>query len=231
MSNQLRLAVISPAYGGVISAEQARMWVEFGNIVGASNERFRLTVMGYVDVNPVSRARNQALMQAMLASSDWLFTVDADTWVIGDKQGNEDAGFQILRMISEAERRGAVLVSAPVVRRASQEQMRSGPGSYELAVYGEPGPDGTYQGKPLAWLDTLPRALTPVFAVGSACCAIKLKPITDIVGMYEFTKTLSEDLDFCRQIREGLGDGKIMVDPRVITGHTSRSFPLLSMER
>lgn len=226
MSNQLRLAIVSPAYGGVIAAEQARMWADFGNIAGASNDRFRLTAMGYVDVNPVSRARNQAIMQAALLSSDWLLMIDADTWVVDN--GDETAGFQLLRMISDAARAKAVLVSAPVVLRATQEQMQQGPDAYHLAVYDPPSEDGKYNGKPLAWLREQSRALTSVFAVGAACFALHVPTITESMLLYEFTKDLSEDLDFCRQIREKCGDGKILLDPRVATGHRSRSFPLLS---
>lgn len=215
--SQLRLAVGLPAYGGTVQAEQARMWLEFGNIVGASSERFRLTMVGVVDVNPVDRARNTLVAKAMLHSSDWLLMVDADTWV--NANGDDDAGFQLLRMISDADRAKAALVSAAVVRRISKLE-----DGLQLAVYDDPG-DGQYIGKPASWLATQGRALRSVFAVGAACCAINLHRLDEDV-MYRFTDKLSEDLDFCRQIREKHGPDAIKLDPRVVTAHLSRPFPL-----
>jgi hypothetical protein len=113
----IRLAIGIPAYGDSLTAHHARMWLELGNIIGASPERFQLVMFGTVDINPIDRARDTLLAQAMIAGADWLFTIDADTWVEAD--GDEDAGFQILRMISDADRKEAAIVCAPVRRRAS----------------------------------------------------------------------------------------------------------------
>jgi hypothetical protein len=237
--SKLKLAICSPAYGGQINAAQARMWTEIGNAVGASSERFRLTMFGFVDVNPVDRARNQALAHAMLHSSDWLFSIDADTWI--EHSADEDAGFQMLRMISDADRAGAVLVSAPVVKRADETQMlmvAKGLDAYELAVYGKPGEDGKHKAVSGKWaltqqrrlVSTIDNGTTPIWAVGAACYAVNLNKLVKIEppAMYRFTDMLSEDLDFCAQIRAKFGDGAIMVDPRVKTGHAGRSFPLFS---
>ncbi len=235
----LRLAIGLPAYGGSISVHQARMWTEIGNAVGASDARFRLTMFGFADVNPVDRARNQLLAQAMLHNSDWLFMIDADTWV--EASADEDAGLQVLRMISDADRAGAVLVSAPVVKRADETRsilVAKGHLDYELAIYGKPTDGDKHEALPAKWALQQRRVLTsttdfghtPIWAVGAACCAINLHKLVEIdpPAMYRFTDKLSEDLDFCAQIRAKFGDDKIMIDPRVKTGHQSRSFPLYS---
>jgi len=208
--SKIRLALGIPAYGGKIVAEQARMWMELGNVLGGS-PRFELAWQGYIDVNPISKARNQIASEARSADADWLFSIDADTWVEGDSI--DDAGVMILRMISEAERAGAWLVSAPVVKRSTEADADA------LAIYDTSG-------------DTLRRfgriaqqqQLIDINAVGAACFAVDLEKTKDI--KYRFVGDLSEDLDFCRTIRNM--DGRVMVDPRVTTAHLSRPFPLRS---
>jgi hypothetical protein len=219
VSNPIKLAVGIPAYGGYVSAEQTRMWTEFGNIAGASNERIRITMFAVADCQPVDRARNMLLAQAMCHSSDWLLMIDADTWVKADKE--DDAGFQLVRMISDGERAGAALVSAAVVRRCSRVE-----DGMHLAVYEPPGKDGIYgKGLPVKWVAEQRRALVPVHAVGAACFAVDLKKVAEAKIEYKFSE-LSEDLDFCRQIRTAFGDKSILVDPRVVTVHLSRPFGL-----
>lgn len=220
MGDVLKLAVGIPAYNGLVNSAHARMWTEFGNVVGASNERFRLTMFGIADVNPVDRARNQLVAKAMLHSSDWLFMIDADTWV--EHFNDEDAGFQILRMISDAHRADAAIVSAAVVLRSTVAV------DLKLAIYDQPGEDGKHTPLPCKWLLEQRRALGPAWAVGAACCALNLHKVAEAKAEYRFTDKLSEDLDYCRQIREKHGMQSIMVDPRVIAGHQSRSFPLFA---
>ena len=220
--SQIRLAVIVPAYGGNITAEHARMWVEFGNVVGASSETFRLTTFGHLDMQPIDRARNMAVAQAMVRDSTWLLMVDADTWVEPGKDSLEDAGVQLLRMIADANRRGAVIVSAPVIKRIEGHEDRV------LAVYGKPAEDNKHVGFPDSWIAEQRRSLVPVHAVGAACCAINLEKLANTEIEYGWTDRLSEDLEFCRRIREHFGDSSIMVDPRVRTAHRSKPTALYS---
>src|SRR4249919_3309642 len=116
MANLLKILVGVPAYGGFVHASQIRMWMELGNTIGGSTERFELVGIVYADINGIDRARNFLLAAAMQAGADWLLMIDADTWIeFGPEEG--DAGFQLLRMISDAERAGATIVGAPVARR------------------------------------------------------------------------------------------------------------------
>jgi len=211
--SKIRLALGIPAYGGKIVAEQARMWMELGNVLGGS-PRFELAWQGYIDVNPISKARNQIASEARSADADWLFSIDADTWVEGDSI--DDAGVMILRMISEAERAGAWLVSAPVVKRSTESDADT------LAIYNESGETLSVGG--LRKLAKIASQLVDTDAVGAACFAVDLKQTKDI--KYRFADDLSEDLDFCRTIRN-MG-GRVMVDLRVTTAHLSRPFPLRS---
>lgn len=218
MTEQIKLAIGIPAYGGQVSAAHAHMWLELGAMLRGSDERFKLGMFGYADVNGVDRARNYLVAGAMLKECDWLFMIDADTFVEADRrQADIDAGFMILRMISDAERAGATIVSAPVIRRVAASDKR------EFAVYRSvPASNQHRSGHEALTSLTWDVPLIPAFAVGAACMAINLHQIGD--SMFKFTETLSEDLEFCRQIRE-LG-GKILVDTRVRTGHMSRPFPL-----
>ncbi len=61
-----------------------------------------------------------------------------------------------------------------------------------------------------------------VDAIGAACMAINLQLLGDAV--FQFTDTLSEDLEFCRQIKEQ--GGKILVDTSVKTAHLGNA-PIL----
>lgn len=226
----LKLAVGIPAYGDTLTAHHARMWAEFGAVVSGSTQRFGLVMFSTVDINPIDRARNTLLAQAMLKDADWLFTIDADTWV--EAEGDEDAGTMILRMISDAERREAWMVAAPVVRR-SEHFLFDG---REHMIYKAIDQNTVTQEvvKP-RWkheqinIELLPRALSPIDAAATACIALSCKRIAqndDLFFRFNTAEQLSEDLDFCRQIRNS--GGTIFVDPRVRTGHKSRSFALYS---
>jgi hypothetical protein len=231
MTEQIRLAIHFPAYGGQIAAEHARMWMGIGNTLGGSQARFELVSYGYVDVNPVDRARNMCVAAAMLKNANWLVMIDADTWI--DDSPDEDAGFQLLRMISDADRIGATLVGAPVIKRTTgifgDER--------NLAVYEVEENEAGLIYKPLK-ASQLPRRLLEVDAIGAACCAINLHRVADWNLNYQFTPRISEDLGMCRQIFEAAkrdwkpgGDkfsSTIYVDGRVQTGHLSRAYPLLT---
>jgi hypothetical protein len=223
--SKLRLAVGIPAYGNHIVGEHAKMWLEFGSILNNSPERFELAGHILVDTNPVDRARNLLIAHAMTHNADWLLMIDADTWVISDMPNafgvapDVDAGFMLLRMISEAAHAGATLVSAPVVRRVSHDYDRR-----ELAVYehAHASPHGLRPLEP----ENLPMRMVEAYAVGAACLAMDLRKIGD--AQFTLKPDLSEDLDFCAQIRAL--DGKILVDGRVRTGHLSRAFPIYNRD-
>jgi hypothetical protein len=228
--DRIKLAIGIPAYGGKLAAEHMRMWIEFGGIMMNSPDRFDLVMSGYFDINPVDRARNMAIAHAMQLGADWLFTIDSDTWVEAYGEGVDmvDAGVQILRMISDAERAGATIVAGPVYRRGLS--VDGAASKRELAVYRrEFNPGGLAPEKylPIDMVE-LPLGLSQVHAVGAACCAINLTKIGE--AHYRFTDALSEDLEFCRQVREGELHGKIFVDTRVRTAHLTRPTAIYSRE-
>lgn len=223
MSNQLKLVVGVPSYGMQVTAYQARQWLEFGHTLGGSTERFALVGFSTVDSNPVDRARNELLANARSVDADWLLMIDADTWV--DGYAEEDAGFQILRMISDAERREAVIVAAPVCQR--------GHGHLEM-IYRLPR-DKTWgdRSKLIALFDDdyslrASRHLVAIDAAATAVMAIAIKRLpTDASFRFNYELGLSEDIDFCRQVYMARPDNHVIFcDPRVHTGHVSRSYPL-----
>ncbi len=226
---QISLAIGIPAYSGQVTSNHTRMFLELGAVISGSTERFTFLAHLIADINPVDRARNWLLANAMALGADWLLMIDADTWVEAD--ADADAGFQILRMISEADRMGATIVTAPVVRRVAD-----GPAN-ELAIYrlnAESKSISKHEARTIDWLSTLSRHLEPIDACGAACMAIHLPRVVEANAHFRFEDILSEDLEFCRQIREffpGHAPGPIFLDPRVRTGHMSRPFPLYSKKR
>jgi GT2 family glycosyltransferase len=200
------------------------MWLEFGSTLGGSVERFELVMFSHVDVNPIDRARNMLLEAAVKHRADWLLMVDDDTWV-ESPDAADDAGSMLLRMISDADRANAAIVCAPVVRRRMQHGDRD-----EYMVYRRQAESiKAGQLEPLSFTnsqdcsDLTGRAPFEIDACATACIALSIGK----VGAHRFRfSDLSEDLDFCRTARKA-GD-KILCDPRVRTGHRSRSFALYS---
>jgi len=222
MSDKIRLGIGIPAYGGYVHAEHAQMFTELGAMLARSESRFELKMQGYVDIQPVDRARNFLLAHAMNAGCDWLFMIDADTFVKPDRSDESiDAGFAILRMISEADRAGATIVAAPVLKRIARPTDRQ---EFTVFAKADPTPERPSGCRPLTSLFEIVDGgpFGKAHAVGTACIAINLHKIGE--SMFAFTDVLSEDLEFCRQVRE-LG-GKILVDTRVRTAHMTRSYPL-----
>jgi len=221
---QLKLAIGIPAYGGRVVAEHARMFLEIGHTLALSHGRFHLVSSGYLDVCRVDRARNELLFAAVRAHADWLLMIDADTWVVS--AGDEDAGYQLLRMISEADRAGAAIVGAPVIRR------RAGGEAREITAYRYPH-DRPYSERepwipPAALSDSEVREeLQEVDALGTAVFAVNLNRTGGV--LFRFTDDFGEDLEYCRQVKQIRG-GKILLDGRVRTAHLSRPYPLLSKE-
>jgi hypothetical protein len=201
------------------------MWLELGSALAQSFERFELAMFGYVDISPVDRARNMLMARAMLASADWLLMVDADTWVESATSA-ADAGLSLLRMISDADRAGATVVGAPVVCRTTALDDKPKLSVWHGVV------QTTQTANPDGLLAVRYQAATSVFgvgecdAIGAACMAINLHKVGD--AHFAFTPDLSEDLEFCRQVR-AMG-GKIIVDGRVRTGHLARQHGLFSTD-
>lgn len=222
-TNVLKISLGVPAYGSMVHAGHIRMWAEIGNTIGASPDRFQLTDLGYVDLNGIDRARNWLLAKAFKLGADWLVMIDADTWI--ESVGAEDAGFQLARMVSDADRAGAIIVGAPVARRGAER--------HEVMVYrGDPRSSKPGQLEPIS-VEELGRGLKPVDALATAVFAVKITAIGEC--RFKFTDELSEDLDFCAQVRNHAalsserpfdssrqGPVPILVDTRVNTRHLSR---------
>lgn len=225
--SKLRLSVGIPAYGGMISANHARMWTEFGNTIGGSSERFALVDFGFWDVNPVDKARNLMLDRAVKLGADWLLMIDADTWIEPgklDRESGTDAGFLLLRMISDAERAGATVVVAPVMPRTSRPGEDTFPMIWVERPSGEMGcPKEEIYQRALIEID---EAATAVFAI-SIPRLVASYPKEGAIE-FEFKPDVSEDRYFCRRVRQN--GGKIFADTRVRTGHMSRSAPIYSTE-
>lgn len=204
---KLKLGIDLPAYGGTVSAEHAKMWLDVGMTLSESSQRFQLNLFGFQDVCGVDRARNQAVTAAVTAGCDWLLMIDADTWV--------DDGRDLLVMISEADRADAAVVVAPVRRR------RIGEGDSELVIYK----------KVNTVLHTIEiekvNQMFEVDAAGTACMAVRLSSVKELgENPFVFTETESEDLSFCRRIK--MQGGTILCDPRVKTYHKARTAVLAS---
>lgn len=218
----IKLAVGCPWFGAQVTAHQARMWLELGNTLGSSQERFKLVMFSFVDINGIDKARNELVNQAIRHDADWLLMIDADTWVEG--VDGDDAGFYLLRMISEADRAGASVVVAPVVRRTlGPDETSSDP--HEIMVYQtveDSKPFGRNDGLKPLWFSDLAKPFTEIDAAATAVMAINLNKTIEM--NFSFTDKLSEDLHFCAQVRAK--NGKILVDKRVRTGHLSRQAPL-----
>ncbi len=216
---RLKLAVGIPAYGGQITAHQARQWCEFGNTLGASMERFELVSFDFYDVNGIDQCRNLMLARAMEIQADWLLMIDADTWVApssNDYVAQCDAGFLILRMISEAAHAGAAVVVAPVMSRViAGDDKDSHAMIYEI-----------FDGESKQVSHRLSRNMIPIDRAATAVFALDVRFANEHKLSFKFEGAMSEDHYYCKHVREH--DGVIFADPRVRTGHMSRQAPLFS---
>lgn len=206
----IKLGIGLPAYGGKISAEHARMWLEVGHALAASSGRFVLTMLpSIVDVCQVDKARCMLVDAAIEAQCDWLLMLDADTWVA--------EGYQLLVMISEAERQGSHVVVGAVPRRNTD-------GTRELMAYQAWAGEVTSGIAAVtdAGLQIAATDLIPITEAATACMAINLPFVTKHLARpwFRFTETASEDRDFCRRINHA--GGVIVVDRRVQTRHLNR---------
>lgn len=209
----LKLFIGVPAYGGFVRSETIKMWLELGRSIAEAGDRFELTGILVIDTQPIDRARNFLVAHAMEANADWLLMIDADTWVesVDMPDGIETAGFQLLRMISQADRASVAVVGAPVQRRGREGLNVTGVGITGLARH----PDSRQQ---------MEEALRSCDSIGAAIMAIRLDKIGEIT--FKWTDTLGEDLNFCKDVREA--GGRIYVDGRVKTAHMDRPTPLYS---
>lgn len=202
----LKLALGLPAYGAKIAMWQQDMWLQLGYALGAAAHRFQLVATPKVDVCGIDVARNRLVEEAIMADCDWLFLVDADTW--HDEDG---AGYDILQMISDAERLGATIIAPPVPRRD--------PANTQYMVY-----------------DQFPKAMDPrdywgkvvtVDVVATAMCAINVqraKTLPQPWFKFDYVdgtlKFLGEDAYFCRKVQQA--GGKVLVDGRFSAKHLQR---------
>ncbi len=214
-SKQLKLFIGTPSYGEKVCSRQIQMYIELGHALASFEERFVLVGTLDVDSQPIDRVRNIILSAAKQAGADWLLMIDADVWSVGDPDPFKDnAGVQILRMISEADRACAVVVGANVYRRGGEGVM-------------------TYRESPTTgrMLPVNPPGLEPVDAIGTSLIAINILRLPD-QAEFRFADGLSEDLYFCKQVREftklKLNGNAIFVDGRVRTGHMKRPEPIFN---
>lgn len=195
----IKLGIGTPAYGGNITSRQSQMWFDIGKQAVAWGDRISVEKILNIDTCGIDRARNILVAKAMQFNLDWLLMIDADTW--GDGSG-------LLRMILAANEQNAAVVAAPVF-------LRGAPGdAFRLNVYRYLGQLDRYESYSSLEFDAAASTFK-VDAVGAALMAINLRKIG--FATFKFTDRLSEDLEFCRQVREN--GGKILVDKRVETGH------------
>lgn len=239
--DRLRLSVGIPAYGGQISAHHARMWTEFGNTLGGSLERFELVTFDFFDVNGIDQARNLMLVRAIEAQADWLLMIDADTWVEPTKEdqaAQSDAGFLLLRMISEAARidmaaptRVGVVV-APVMSRVVFGKDDSHPMAYKEVVErsledrAEDQPPIFERSRMVPILQGSKGGMNEIDRAATAVFALNVPFAVEHKLSFKFEGKLSEDHYYCKSVRDA--GGRILADTRVRTGHMSRQTPLYS---
>ena len=237
----MRIAIGLPAYGGKVVSHQGMTWIRLGSQLGLHPKCQVISFMT-VDICGVDRARNYLLQQAREAKADWLLSIDSDVWI--------DRG-DLFQMIEDGEKMEAAVIGPPVMMRgAVQKPMvyrfvnkirpcvsdvckraegHSGECIYdqEKAVVA----DGLDQNRQRTveghLVDVEHRKVSEVDAIGGSCLAINLHRIGQ--SQFCFTPTISEDLEFCRQVKEI--DGKILVDGRIRTCHMDRTSSILVWEK
>lgn len=209
----IRLAVGLPAYRGVIVAQQALMWAQFGSGL-AQRKLFRTDEAGriemvmhaVVDVCGVERARNMLVGNAMQNNAAWLLMMDSDTWI--------EPGYDLVRMIEEAPSNAALVGAAVRVGGSKKSNIYRWDALNRKHEHITLDPASTYQ---------------RVDAIGGAVIAINLKLIGESDfrwHYYENGSSISEDLWFCRQLAQL--KRAIYVDTRIKTFHNTRPEVLAS---
>ena len=205
----IKLGIGIPAYGAKISMWAAEMFLSLGSTLAASEQRFSLRMLNFMDVCGIDVARNKLTEEALNQQCDWLLMVDADTF--------HPDGFDILRMISEADRiPNTAAVAAPVPRRA--------PNDTHLMIYNEVGGERVPVDRA-----AMPSELFPIRSAATALMAINLKflrekkipaPWFEFTWIQGTTKFLSEDLFFANKMNAA--GGTILADGRFVAKHLQR---------
>ena len=192
----IKLAVGIPAYRSQVHIGVARTMLSLGHaLVVMQPGQFEFQGFIDMDVCGVDRARNFLIAHAMKLDADWLLMIDSDTWV--------DKAHPLLRMIGEGHHLGATIIGAPVFRRVIENE------AFNVVRW----KDGSLV--PINCYSVSKREPFQVDGIGAAIMAMNLHLIGE--AAFKFTDKLSEDLDFCDQIRT-MG-GTIWCDPRVTTYH------------
>lgn len=217
MLKTIRLAIGIPAYRGAICAYQAQMWLAFGQALErVIGKEFEIVLGLFVDITGVERARNRLLHDAMAADADWLLMIDSDTWVESQDVAASPlgAGVALLRMIGDAAMNEIAVIAAPVRISLLGEKAIAAYKRFE---------DGTSK---QLYTNDVAKGIQDVDEVGAAVMAINLHAALACNAKFEFTDALSEDREFCRQMRAA--GHRVALDGRVRTGHLSREIALYS---
>jgi hypothetical protein len=207
---KIDLGIGIPAYGAKVAMWTVEQWIMLGYALANTEQRFTLKMIDFVDVCGVEVARNRLMQDAIEHGCSWLLTTDADTWHVN--------GFEILQMISTADRQGAAVVAAPTPRRGGDD--------VHLMVYRGVDKDR----RPLTKEDLDPKhgPLVEIDSAATAMMAINLNFVMKhmkppwfrfewVYGSLDFN---SEDHVFCRRIQEA--GGKIMATTGFIAKHLQR---------
>lgn len=247
MPGPIKIAVALPHYGGKCDSHHAEMWAAFAATAIDNRDRFQVVRFTIVDVCGIDRARNECVRRARDADADWLLMIDADTWV-------EDGG-DLVQMISNGHKLGATIIGAAVQRRRNESDLGPTMMVYRQKLPGEvvsiPAQQLRHPGTKHAHEERLHctslLGVVEVDAIATACIAINMRHVEFMdAPVFRFTDIESEDIDFCRRVREMRGgwikvgvDGKpsltaeqqpwkglILVDTTVKTFHLNRAVAL-----
>ena len=201
------LGIGLPHYGLRSVTWQAEQWITFGFALANAHERFNLRLIDVVDVCGVEVARNQLMHDALKQNVNWLLMVDTDTW--------HADGFDIVQMISSADRQGYAVVAVPTPRRGADDT--------HLMVYrGE-------ERRPLTPEDLAVEAdFVEIDSAATSMMAINVDFVKEHMAppwfrfewKYGSLDFGPEDLSFCRRIREA--KGKIGATTKFVARHLQR---------
>jgi len=200
----LKLTLATPAYRRQVDVEHVVQGMALQAACRA-DPRFQLHGFSHADSYSLDWARNRLLLGAIQTGSDWLLFVDADTY-------HRDAG-ETLRMIGDGDRLGAAVIAAPVRMR----------GRLALFNVRERRGDDYFPVEHAA----IAGQVREVDAVGTAFMAIRCAWLREHWPAQPWFVTtqlpgpeprlLSEDLGFCRGVRER--GGRVFVDGRFTPTH------------
>ncbi len=209
-NNIIKLGVGIPAYGGKVVSNHCEMFLSLGITLAASEQRFSFVMLSLMDTCGVDIARNRIFESAFAHQCDWVLMVDCDTY--------HTDGYNILRMISEADRiEDAAVVVAPVPKR---DPMDSRLMIYKHNDKGQRIPIKQHELE-IDKLTEIDSAATALMAVNINFVKSKLTPPWfRFVYVDGTTRFLSEDLHFCQLVKAN--GGKIFADGRFKPNHLQR---------